>query len=216
MGLAGVNALNCDGEALKGVWDAVDYIATLRQAENFAALPVGRRIVVIGGGNTAVDIAVQTKRLGAEDVTLVYRRGAESMGATLHEQEFAQVNGVKIKHWARPLQIVGRDGEVREVIFEYTGLEDGRLAGTGQRLALSADMVFKAIGQVFVADPLRNGSLEALELESGRIKVDAERRTSLPKVWAGGDCVAGGQDLTVQAVEDGKRAAQSIHLALTG
>jgi glutamate synthase (NADPH/NADH) small chain len=216
MGLAGVNALNCDGEALKGVWDAVDYIATLRQAENFAALPMGRRIVVIGGGNTAVDIAVQTKRLGAEDVTLVYRRGAESMGATLHEQEFAQVNGVKIKHWARPLQIVGRDGEVREVIFEYTGLEDGRLAGTGERFALSADMVFKAIGQVFVANPLRNGSLEALELESGRIKVDAECRTSLPKVWAGGDCVAGGQDLTVQAVEDGKRAAQSIHLALTG
>jgi dihydropyrimidine dehydrogenase (NAD+) subunit PreT len=216
MGLAGVNALNCDGEALKGVYDAVDYIATLRQAEEFATLPVGRRIVVIGGGNTAVDIAVQTKRLGAEDVTLVYRRGAEAMSATPDEQQFAQVNGVKIKYWARPLQIVGRDGEVREVVFEYTRLEGGRLVGTGERFVLPADMVFKAIGQLFVADPLHDGTRELLELENGRIKVDAERRSSLPKVWAGGDCVGGGEDLTVRAVEDGKRAAQSIHRSLVG
>jgi glutamate synthase (NADPH/NADH) small chain len=159
---------------------------------------------------------VQTKRLGAEDVTLVYRRGPAAMSATAHEQHFAQVNGVKIKHWARPLGIRGHNGELRDVVFEYTRLDDGRLAGTGEHFALPADMVFKAIGQVLIADPLHDGARELLELEDGRIKVDAERRTSLPKVWAGGDCVAGGQDLTVQAVEDGKRAAQSIHLALTG
>jgi dihydropyrimidine dehydrogenase (NAD+) subunit PreT len=216
MGLAGVNALGCEGEALNGVHDAVDYIAELRQAEDLTRLRVGRRVVVIGGGNTAIDIAVQSKRLGAEEVTLVYRRGPEAMGATRHEQEFAQVNGVKIKHWARPLRLGGRNGHVREVVFEYTRLEQGRLAGTGETFALPADMVFKAIGQVFVPDPVREGEAELLELADGRIKVDDERRTSLPKVWAGGDCVAGGQDLTVQAVADGKRAAESIHRAITG
>ena len=76
----------------------------LRQAKDQGALPVGRKVVVIGGGNTAIDIAVQSKRLGAEDVTIVYRRGPGQMSATPHEQEFAQTNGVKIKHWARPLR----------------------------------------------------------------------------------------------------------------
>jgi dihydropyrimidine dehydrogenase (NAD+) subunit PreT len=210
MGLAGVNALGAGGERMDGVHDAVEYIARLRQAADLAELPVGRRIVVIGGGNTAIDIAVQTKRLGAEDVTLVYRRGPEAMGATAHEQEFAQINGVKIRHWARPLRLTGQDNAVAEAVFEYTRLEGGTLVDTGERFSLPADMVFKAIGQVFVADPLRAEATELLEFERGRIKVDAERRTSLDKVWAGGDCVWGGQDLTVQAVEDGKRAAIAI------
>jgi dihydropyrimidine dehydrogenase (NAD+) subunit PreT len=216
MGLAGVNALGCEGEDLKGIHNAVDYIAELRQAEDFAGLSVGRRVVVIGGGNTAIDIAVQTKRLGAEDVTIVYRRGAEAMGATAHEQEFAQINGVTIKHWARPLRAVGDGGRITEIVFEYTRLAEGRLVGTGETFALAADMVFKAIGQHFVADPVRADSRELLELDGGRIKVDAERRTSLDRVWAGGDCIAGGQDLTVQAVQDGKLAALSIHRALAG
>jgi glutamate synthase (NADPH/NADH) small chain len=214
MGLAGVNALGCEGETFEGVHDAVDYIARLRQADDLAALPVGRRVVVIGGGNTAIDIAVQTKKLGAEDVTIVYRRGAEAMGATRHEQEFAQINGVKIKHWARPVRLLGADGRVAEAVFEYTRSDGGKLVGTGETFALPADMVMKAIGQVFVADPAREKGRELLELEGGRIKVDAERKTSLDKVWAGGDCVAGGQDLTVVAVEDGKIAAEAIHRAL--
>ena len=171
---------------------------------------------MIGGGNTAIDAAVQSKRLGAEDVTIVYRRGRTQMGATAHEQEFAQVNSVKIKHWARPVRLVGRGGAVREVEFEYTQLdESGRLAGTGDRFALAADMVFKAIGQVFVPDPLTAGDAEPLELADGRILVNADRRTSLPDVYAGGDCVAG-LDLTVRGVEDGKVAAHAIDRALRG
>jgi glutamate synthase (NADPH/NADH) small chain len=216
MGLAGVNALGCEGEEFEGIYNAVDYIAELRQAEDFAALPVGRRVVVIGGGNTAIDIAVQTKRLGAEDVTIVYRRGPEAMGATAHERDFAQINGVKIKHWARPQRALGRNGRVAQMVFEYTRLTGGRLDGTGETFALAADMVFKAIGQHFVADPIRADARELLELEDGRIKVDAARRTSLDRVWAGGDCIAGGEDLTVHAVEDGKRAALSIQRALAG
>jgi dihydropyrimidine dehydrogenase (NAD+) subunit PreT len=214
MGLAGVNALSCEGEGLRGVHAAVDYIAELRQAADLAQLPVGRRIVVVGGGNTAIDIAAQTKRLGAEDVTIVYRRGPEAMGATGHEQEFAQINGVKMKHWARPLRLVGRDGQVAAAVFEYTRLVDGRLVGSGETFTLAADMIFTAIGQTFVADPVRENGKELLELEGGRIRVDADRRTSLDKVWAGGDCVAGGQDLTVQAVEDGKVAALAIDRAV--
>ena len=135
VGLAGVNALGLENEELSGVQNAVDYIAALRQADDLAALPVGRRVVVIGGGNTAIDIAVQSKRLGAEDVTIVYRRGKDNMSATWHEQEFAQNNGVRIKHWAQPHRLVAKDGCVREVEFEYTQLdEEGRLMGDGRPL----------------------------------------------------------------------------------
>jgi dihydropyrimidine dehydrogenase (NAD+) subunit PreT len=216
IGLAGVRSLESEGENLQGVANAVDYIAALRAAEDFAGLEVGRRIVVIGGGNTAIDIAVQTKRLGAEDVTIVYRRGPESMSATAHEQEFAQTNGVKIKHWAKPARLLGKDGRVRAVEFDYTVLKDGRMMPTGERFVLPADMVFKAIGQVFVADPLDGESKQVLELKDGRIRIDEQGRTSLAKVWAGGDCVAGGLDLTVEAVAHGKRAALSIDAALKG
>ena len=96
------------------------------------------------------------------------------------------------------------------ITFEYTRLEDGRVAGTGERLTLPCDQVFKAIGQKL--DDARD--LPALMLKDGRISVDRERRTSLAGVWAGGDCVAGGHDLTVVAVEDGKQAALSIDRAL--
>jgi len=217
MGLAGVNALHAEGEDMQGVEDAVAYIARLRQAADKATLPVGRKIVVIGGGNTAIDIAVQSKRLGAEDVTIVYRRGPGQMSATAHEQEFAQTNGVKIKHWAKPARLLGEGGRVRAAEFEYTRLDGaGKLAGTGERFTLPADTLFKAIGQTFVPDPLENGSQQALDLKSGRIAVNAERQTSLPGVFAGGDCVSGGQDLTVQAVQDGKLAAHAIDRYLRG
>jgi glutamate synthase (NADPH/NADH) small chain len=211
-----VKALECEGENVAGVANAVDYIAQLRAAEDFARLPVGRRIVVIGGGNTAIDIAVQTKRLGAEEVTLVYRRGPETMGATGHEQEFAAVNGVTLRHWARPTRLHAVDNRVAAAEFEMTRLENGRLVGTGAMFSLRADMVFKAIGQSFVAAPVADGTLDALELAQGRIRIDEQFRTSVAGVWAGGDCVARGQDLTVEAVEHGKRAALSIDAALRG
>jgi dihydropyrimidine dehydrogenase (NAD+) subunit PreT len=201
-GLAGVNALKLEGENLKGVEDAVAYIERLRQADDKAKLPVGRRVIVIGGGNTAIDIAVQTKRLGAEDVTMVYRRGPENMSATAHEQDFAQTNGVRIKHWARPAKLIGENGALKAVEFERTGAETGRFT-------LEADMLFKAIGQVFVPAPAGGDAQELLQLKNGRIAVNADRQTSLAKVWAGGDCIEG-PDLTVSAVEDGKRAAHAI------
>jgi glutamate synthase (NADPH/NADH) small chain len=216
-GLAGVNALGLEGEAMAGVEDAVAYIARLRQTQDRARLPVGRKVVVIGGGNTAIDVAVQSKRLGAEDVTIVYRRGPAQMSATGHEQEFAQTNGVRIKHWARPVRLVGHEGKVRTVEFEYTRLDPaGRLTGTGDRFTLEADMVFKAIGQIFVGTPLLDGAVEPLDLHTGRILVNDDQQTSLPGVWAGGDCVQAGQDLTVECVQHGKLAAHSIDRFLRG
>ncbi len=210
LGHAGVNLLGLEGDDWQGVESAVSYIEKLRQAEDLSALPIGRRVVVIGGGNTAIDMAVQAKRLGAEDVTLVYRRGPAEMSATDHEQDFAQINGVRIRHWARPVRLIGRDGQVREVEFEYTQLdEDGRLMGTGDRFTLLVDQLFTAIGQKFVPDPLKENERDVLEIANGRIAVNDEGQTSLPDVWAGGDCTPG-EDLTVAAVQDGKIAALSI------
>ncbi|MCX7555469.1 NAD(P)-dependent oxidoreductase [Xanthomonadaceae bacterium JHOS43] len=215
MGLAGVNALGIEDEALPGVRNAVDFIAELRQSDALATLQVGRRIVVIGGGNTAIDAAIQSKRLGAESVTLVYRRGPEAMSATTHEQDFAKTEGVNVIHWAAPRGLIEKDGVLAGIEFEYTQLDaNGKLAGSGDRFTLEADIVLKAIGQTFVPDPLRESDMDLLELRGGRIAVDADFATSLPDVWAGGDCVGGKTDLTVQAVDDGQRAATAIDRAL--
>jgi glutamate synthase (NADPH/NADH) small chain len=209
IGLGSVNELGLRNEELAGVENAIDYIATLRQSDDLTELPVGRHVVVIGGGMTAIDIAVQSKRLGAELVDLIYRRGPEQMGASLFEQELAQTNGVSIRHWARPASLIG-DGHVTAVEFERTELDDeGRLTGTGYQYALDADTVFKAIGQAMDSDLLGEHAGE-LVLEKGRIAVDNTQRTSFDDVWAGGDCVAGGDDLTVTAVQDGKVAAIDI------
>jgi len=214
IGLGAVNALELEAQATHGVYDAIDYIADLRQSAALGALPVGRSVVVIGGGMTAIDIATQVKRLGAEDVTIVYRRGPGQMGASGKEQDWAQTNGVRIKHWSRPVRLLSTDGSLDGVEFEFTRLDDRQmLAGTGERFKLPADMLFKAIGQLLLRDSL-DGHAELLDTASGRIVVDADGRTSLPGVWAGGDCVAGGRDLTVEAVQDGKVAARSIDQAL--
>ena len=132
------------------------------------------------------------------------------MGASGHEQAWALENGVHIEHWASPLHVLTENGHASGVEFERTQMVDGKLQGTNERFVLAADMVLKAIGQTMVAQPL--GS--ALELQSGRIRTDALGQTSHPKVWAGGDCRAGGRDLTVEAVEHGKVAARAIHAAL--
>jgi len=215
MGLPGVNALRAEGEDAAGVDNAVEFIADLRQAEDLAGVPVGRRVVVIGGGMTAIDAAVQSKLLGAEEVTIAYRRGKEQMNASEFEQDLAASKGVTIRHWVQPKRVVAQFGKVTGIELEYTAEADGKLTGTGQTIVLAADQVFKAIGQSFEAAPL-NGSGATIALDKGRIRVDAEGRTSNPKVWAGGDCVADArEDLTVAAVAAGRDAAESIHRALT-
>jgi glutamate synthase (NADPH/NADH) small chain len=200
IGLGGVRALGLTEETLAGVQDAVDFIAGLRQASDPGTVAVGRRVVVIGGGNTAIDAASQSRRLGAAEVTMVYRRGPAQMSATAEEQDWARSNGVVIRHHASPVALLGAGGHV-------TGV---RFAGAdGEAIEIPADMVLKAIGQVLAPPP------DTPAIEAGRIAVDpVTRETSLPGVFAGGDCIAG-VDLTVQAVQDGKLAAQAIHRRLS-
>ncbi|MBB4276862.1 NAD(P)-dependent oxidoreductase [Rhizobium mongolense] len=209
IGLAGVNALRVDGENLPGVDDAVDFIAALRQATNKADVAIGRRVVVLGGGMTAIDAAVQAKLLGAEEVTICYRRGKEHMNASEFEQDLATSKGVIIRHWLAPKSILSQDGKVAAIEVEYTKLANGRLVTTGETGVIAADQIFKAIGQTF-----ETSGLGSLRMESGRIAVDGEGRTSLDGVWAGGDCVFGGDDLTVSAVAQGRDAAESINRTL--
>ncbi|WP_312796292.1 NAD(P)-dependent oxidoreductase [Tianweitania sp.] len=214
MGLAGVNALRAEGEDAAGTENAVDFIAALRQAEDKTVLPIGRRVVVIGGGMTAIDAAIQAKLLGAEEVTIAYRRAKENMNASEYEQDLATANGVVIRHWLAPKRVLNEGGKVVGLELEYTTIEGDRLAGTGETLAIEADQVFRAIGQSFRPDVL-NGSGASTAFEGGKIRIDAEGRTSLPNVWAGGDCVSLGEDLTVSATAQGRDAAESIHRALT-
>jgi dihydropyrimidine dehydrogenase (NAD+) subunit PreT len=201
VGLGGVNALRAAGEDKTGVQDAVDFIAELRQTDDLTQLPIGRDVVVIGGGMTAVDAAVQSKLLGAENVTIVYRRGQDRMSASGYEQEHATSAGVRIICHAAPVAVHG-NGAVREVEFAYTTDGPDGLILTPETFRLRADQVFKAIGQTLTAD-------------TGGMAVQGGKLTGgLPNVWAGGDCAAGGEDLTVTAVAQGRDAAIAIHAHL--
>ncbi|WP_428512890.1 NAD(P)-dependent oxidoreductase [Roseovarius sp.] len=204
VGLGGVNALGLDGEDKTGVLDAVDFISDLRQASDLRALQVGRDVVVIGGGMTAIDAAVQAKLLGALNVTLVYRRGRDRMNASVFEQDLAASKGVRIITNATPRALHG-NGTVREIEFEYT---DDALTPTGETVRIPADQVFKAIGQALAGDALP-------DLDGRKIAVTGPGRTSVAGVWAGGDCAAGGDDLTVTAVAEGRDAAEDIHATLS-
>ncbi|WP_299685794.1 NAD(P)-dependent oxidoreductase [uncultured Tateyamaria sp.] len=205
MGLGGVNALAVEGSDKSGVLDAVDFIADLRQASDVASLPVGRDVVVIGGGMTAVDAAVQAKLLGALNVTLAYRRGRDRMNASRFEQDLAASKGVRIMTHVVPRAVHG-NGSVREIEFEYVNDD---MTGTGETVRLAADQVLRAIGQTLTGDGMPT-------LEQGKIAVTGAGRTSLEGVWAGGDCALGGDDLTVTAVAEGRDAAMDIHKTLMG
>ncbi|MEL7186304.1 MAG: NAD(P)-dependent oxidoreductase [Pseudomonadota bacterium] len=198
VGLADNNKLGIEGEDLDGVVNATDYIADLRQAKDKSALPIGRDVVVIGGGMTAIDAAVQSRHLGAKNVHMVYRGGPEKMSASAFEQALAQTTGVTIHFNATPVRFVG-DQHVKAVEFD----------ADGSPLVLNADVAFTAIGQAM-------DEVEGPDTDRGRIFVDEQFRTSLQKVWAGGDCVLGGDDLTVTAVQHGKLAAISIDAFLRG
>ena len=208
MGLSSTHQLGVPGDSLAGVQDAVDFIATLRQTKDLSTLPVGRRVIVIGGGMTAVDAAVQSKLLGAKVVRMVYRRGVETMSASKAEQEWAQTNGVVLHNWLAPAEIVGQDGHVSAVRFAEQAMVGGKLQPTGREITWEADTVLKAIGQS-LGNPVLTQA--GLTFTGGKIATDALGTTNLKGVWAGGDCRAGGLDLTVEAVEHGKQSAKAIH-----
>jgi dihydropyrimidine dehydrogenase (NAD+) subunit PreT len=212
LGLNASRNLGLVGEDAPGLMAAVDYIAALRQADDLSALPVPTRAIVIGAGNTAIDMAVQIQRMGAQEVTLVYRRGFDAMTATHHEQDIAKANQVRMRTFAAPADVLLNEaGLVRGMRFEETAIENGRLLGTGVFFEIAADAIFKAIGQAMDSTALSDPIAHALARPGEKIHVDAQFRTTVPGIYAGGDCVAPGQDLTVQAVQHGKLAAHAIH-----
>ena len=203
IGLAGVNALTISGNDRAGVSNAVDMIAALRQSDDMTDIAVGRDVVVIGGGMTAIDAAVQSRLLGAANVVIAYRRSKAEMAASGFEQDLATSKGVRILYNVAPKAITPNG--IRLVRTENRA---GKLVETGAEFELPADQVLRAIGQTLAGAP------EALVLEGGKIRIDANGRSSVKGVWAGGDCALGGEDLTVTAVAHGRDAAEDIHASL--
>ena len=208
VGLGGVKALSMSSEDDTCMSDAVGFIETLRQTTDLASIPIGRNVVVIGGGMTAVDAAVQSKLLGAEQVTIAYRRGREAMSASRYEQDLAASHGVKLLFNVQPVTLETLEPSAA-LVLEYTATKDGRLTGTGETMRISADQVFSAIGQTLATDG-------GLALDGRKISVTGAGRTSRDRVWAGGDCASGGDDLTVTAVAEGRDAAMDIYVTLMG
>ena len=172
VGLVGVNELSVPGNDKNNVLDAVKFIENLRQKEDKASIPIGRKIVVIGGGMTAVDAAVQSKLLGADDVSIVYRRERAKMGASKFEQDLATSKGVRIIENASPVEISGNEA-ASSIKFAYTKSTNGVLEIQSEEFELEVDQVVKAIGQNI------DSSLRDLKLENGKIVIDEEGRTSI-------------------------------------
>src|SRR3569833_636278 len=186
-GITATNELGVPGENLSGVYDALHFIEDLRQAKDKSLMRVGRNVVVIGGGNTAIDAAIQSKRLGAENVTMVYRRGEQSMAATEWERALARTNEVVIKTWAKPIRMEGTD-KVAGAVLERSAMQNGKLFVTGETFTIPSDMVLKAIGQ-----KLDDATFADLKLVRGKIAVDESFQTSILGVFAGGDCIVSGE-----------------------
>ncbi len=214
LGLGAVPSLGIPGEEL--IVDGLGYIETSKM--NPGALQVGREVVVIGAGNTAVDCATIAKRLGAERVTMVYRRTEKEMTAYPHEYSFIKNEGVEFRFLTQPVEVVSEGDRVMglKCVRMALGAPDatGRPAPVpvpGSEFVLPCDQVVKAIGQ----EKPTVAKLLGLETEKGFIKVDQDYQTSLPGVYAGGDCIrAKGSASTVMAVQDGKLAAFAIHRKL--
>lgn len=217
-GLASVNSLtltkplNANQPNVK-VIDAIDFIQQLRQTTNKSSMNIGQDVIVIGAGNTAIDAAIQAKRLGAKNVSLVYRRGESSMSATPWEVDLARSHEIKLLFWSTPHSL-NNDGTSSNIQFEKTSMDSGLLTATGEFVNLKTDLVLTAIGQkldasIFLDDPF------SFEIEKGKLVVTKDYQTSIKGFFAGGDCIASGDDLTVQAVEDGKQAAHAIDTYLS-
>lgn len=205
-------ALRLPGEDFENVIGAVEFVEALRFQKHRIQVP--DRIVVIGGGNTAMDAASESARMGASQVCLAYRRSKEQMGAYWFEYDLAISAGVKSVFNASPLEILG-DSQATGVRFIKTTQENGSLKDVpGSEFVLECDLVIKATGQAKMAELLTQ--IKGLELDkSNRIVVHPQSfQTGNPKYFAGGDAVNGGAEV-VNGAFDGKQAARGIHAFLT-
>ncbi|WP_349408327.1 NAD(P)-dependent oxidoreductase [Pseudalkalibacillus sp. SCS-8] len=217
-GMAHVPDLGIEGEELEGVYDAIEFVKETKTKPLPNAF-VGKNVAVIGAGNTAIDGATCSVRLGAENVKILYRRTQEEMSAYDFEYEFAKQDGVEFRWLTQPVKIHGNeDGQV--VAIECLKMELGEPDGDGRRrpvpvegsnFILPVDAVIKAIGQT------RHQSLIDqfnLEHANGVVQVSESYRTSNPSIFACGDIIFGkgkGEAMVVTAAQQGKNAAYAIH-----
>ena len=217
LGLGSMERLGIPGEELRGVIDALRFIERYKTSNEFHI--GGRRVVVIGGGNTAIDAANAACRLGAEEVHLFYRRTEREMPAFRSEYDHSKAEGVSF-HWlAQPVAIAGADGRATAVKFARTRTGDPDAAGRrtvtlveGSEFEFACDLVIPAVGQSRLAGMLQ--ATRGIDVDGGVIGIDRPTgRTANPRYYAGGDCVNGGREV-VDAVADGKRAAIAMAAAL--
>ncbi|MCU7551868.1 NAD(P)-dependent oxidoreductase [Chitinophagaceae bacterium LB-8] len=211
IGVGEARQLHIPGEQSEGVVDAIEFIHQLR-SNPYAQIPVGDKVAVIGMGMTAIDAATQAKRLGAKEVTLVYRRTKAEMPCTEEELDLAMLDGCNVIWLAAPKEIIGEKGKVNALVCSVMTLGPADASGrrfpvdSGQTFMLEVDMVIKAAGQMPFTELVTNNLLEN---NGGKIEVTEKTKTNLNGVFAGGDCVNGGKEV-VDAVQAGKEAAQAI------
>ena len=211
MGVGVARQLDIKGEKLEGVVDAIRFIYDIRD-KGYPSVPVGDKVAVIGMGMTAIDAATQSKRLGAKEVTLIYRRTQDEMPCTEYELNIAKLDGCEIIWLAAPVKIKGSWGKVKQLVCSKMKLGEPDASGrrspvdTGETFTLDVDMVIKAAGQV----PFEKlvGKLK-IENSKGKIVINDNCSTNVKGVFAGGDAVNGGKEV-VDAVEDGKHGAAAI------
>ena len=217
VGLGATNKLGIPGEELTGVYDALEFIEQIK-TRDWASVPMAKRIAVIGAGNTAIDAVTQAKRLGAEQVLMVYRRTQTEMSAYDYEYELAKQDAVEFRWQTAPLEIVAdaTGKQVAALRCVRTEFQDGKLVNVaGSEFDVPVEMVIKAIGQQKQRSFL--ATVPGINIDAaGRVVVNAvTMQTDNPKYFAGGDCVNGGAE-AVDAAQHGKHAAMGIHQFLTG
>jgi dihydropyrimidine dehydrogenase (NAD+) subunit PreT len=211
IGVGIARSLDIPGENLEGVVDAISFIYDLR-TNDYSKIAVGDRVAVIGMGMTAIDAATQSKRLGAKEVTMIYRRTENEKPCTDVELDLARLDGCSFIWLASPKEIIGENGKVTKLICTKMKLGAPDASGrkspvdTGETLTLEVDMVIKAAGQIPYQELVKQ---MAVENKDGKIKTAKNGETNLKGVFSGGDSVNGGKEV-VDAVQAGKDAAQGI------
>lgn len=211
IGVGVARQLDIKGEKLEGVVDAISFIYDIRD-KGYPSVPVGDKVAVIGMGMTAIDAATQSKRLGAKEVTLIYRRTQDEMPCTEYELNIAKLDGCEIIWLAAPSKIKGSWGKVKQLVCSKMKLGEPDASGrrspvdTGETFTLDVDMVIKAAGQV----PFEK-LVKKLKIENGKgkIVINENCATNIKGVFAGGDAVNGGKEV-VDAVQAGKDGAAAI------
>lgn len=218
VGLGATNKLIIPGEDLAGVYDALEFIEHIK-TRDWASVPMAKTVAVIGAGNTAIDAVTQAKRLGAEQVLLIYRRTQKQMSAYEYEYELAKKDAVEFRWQTAPLEILADASGTRVAALRCVRTEtnsDGKLSNiAGSEFDLPVQMVIKATGQQKQRDFF--ASISDINVDAaGRVVINQETmQTDNPKYFAGGDCVNGGAE-AVDAAQHGKHAAMGIHQWLTG